>query len=37
MTGGCARNIEDTVDIHFSTVRIAAEFARERANHGAAA
>ena len=28
MAGGYARQIEDTVDIHFSTVRVAAEFAR---------
>jgi hypothetical protein len=26
MAGGNAPNIEDTVDIHFQTVRIAAEF-----------
>lgn len=28
MAGGYARRIEDTVDIHFATVRIAAEYAR---------
>ncbi|MEX0957851.1 MAG: histone deacetylase [Burkholderiales bacterium] len=36
MAGGYARQIEDTVDIHFSTVRVAAEFARGCAGVAAA-
>ena len=28
MAGGYAPNIQDTVDIHFNTIRIAAEFQR---------
>jgi acetoin utilization deacetylase AcuC-like enzyme len=31
MAGGYARNIADTVDIHFATVRVAAEFHRRSA------
>ena len=27
VAGGYARNVEDTVDIHFQTVRLAAELA----------
>ncbi|MGH8679712.1 MAG: hypothetical protein ACREUQ_15360, partial [Burkholderiales bacterium] len=30
LAGGYARRIEDTVDIHFNTVCIAAEFSRRR-------
>jgi len=37
MAGGYGRNIEDTVDIHFSTVRAAAQFHRDQGSRTAPA
>jgi len=36
MAGGYARNIEDTVEIHWSSVRAAAQFHRRSASHAVA-